>query len=291
MKRRTFLVSSLATSALLLVGCGSSTDLAPIPPVGDPLELSTQIELDGLLAHDLDGNVYRINFLGDTVSCLGPNGEAIWVAGSENSGNAIFNYPVSLEADNQGFLYVADRGNGEVDVLDQNGNLVLTIGPESLSAANDLALDRAGGELFVCDGPSHNVKVFSFQGALLRTIGDFGTDGEELNFPSGIDFDSNLRQIHIVDHGNGRVLVFSNEGQFVRSYGELQFPRSIVVLPDGSSLVAETVDGTITRFDPTGAAVEVFVPTLPDGKPIQPRYISLSPDNTLIINGNLAFQA
>lgn len=185
-----------------------------------------------------------------------------------------------------------------VDVLDLDGRLVQTLGRGQMAAARDLAVGRQRQELFVADAPTHNVKVFSFDGTLRRVIGSFGLNENGLNFPTGVFLDEGSDELHIADHGNHRVQVFSAEGSFVRSYGEygsllgqFQFPRSVVVRGDGQSLVADPVSGFVTRFTTAGVAVERFQPTLSDGRPLSPNYLNLAPGGLLLISGTPAFVA
>jgi DNA-binding beta-propeller fold protein YncE len=159
--------------------------------------------------------------------------------------------------DAQGTVYVADRGNGEVDTVNAGGVLRSTFGGE-LRTAEDIALDPVDSTLYVSDGMAHRIQAFSLQGGSLRTIGSFGTSGAGLNRPRGIAV-SSRRELHVVDSGNARIQVYGLNGEFRRSYGglasesgELQVPRDIVFDAAGSAIVSDPIVERLAWFDPDG---------------------------------------
>ena len=294
LNRRQFLGASSAAVAwagLSLVGCGSGEN--PVPSLTSTPSGSQTVVVQGeLLAFDLTGTSYRLNLVDFTVARLNENLQTVWQVGGLGDGTGLFNFPVALGSDGQGFLYVADRGNGEVDVLDEvDGSLVRTFGQGLLFAARDLAVDAQRERIYVADSSNHRIAVFDLGGALLTSFGEFGTDNpEQLNFPSGVDVAPN-GEVHVVDSGNGHVQVFSPDGAFIRVYGsfggalgQFQFPRSVVVASTGESFVADGVDGFVTRFDSSGAAIDRFQPTM-KGVSVQPLYLSISPSDLLVVSG------
>jgi DNA-binding beta-propeller fold protein YncE len=296
MNRRTFLSTSLAASVLLWSGCGSSSDTFSTPIVPGAPSLTIETLRDQMVTLNLDGTRFLLDFYGHSVSRLAPSGEIVWTVGDRGTPGGIFNFPVALQADGAGRLYVADRGNGEVDVLDEDGNLLRTIGRGQMSTARDLSLGLNREEVYVCDPSAHNLKIFGFDGSLKGTIGAFGQTASGLNFPTGVDFDVEKNELHVADYGNGRVLVFTPDGGFVRSYGSLgndlgqfQYPESVVILPGGGSFVADAIGGFVTEFDASGTALSRFQPIGKDGVPLNPEYLNLGPGNVLIISGTPAF--
>ncbi len=286
-------------AGLTLAGCGSSENLVfQTPPPADPVTLQTVTILNqATLAFGSDGTPYRLDFIKHTVTRQTLTGETVWKVGELGAGDGIFNFPVALQADDSGRLFVADRGNGEVEVLDTDGRLLGTYGRGELNTARDIALDLVRDLLYVCDSPAHRVAVFSLNGAYLRDIGSFGFSGSELNSPTGVDVADN-GEVHIVDSGNAQIQVHDANGNYLRSYGERgtalgQFntPRSVVIDSQGNSLVADGVGGFITRFDGTGQALDRFRPTTPSGITVSPQYLSLGPSDLLVVTGNPTFQA
>lgn len=282
------------------MGCGSDEDLvAPLPNTINPFVVAgvSQVLLNQLLEFGVDGTAFRLDFERFTVARLDGN-RVVWEVGGLDGGSGLFNFPVALATDNAGFVYVADRGNGEIDVLDSEGNLVREIGQAQLGTARDLALDASRNLLYVADGPAHQVLVFNTDGSFLRTIGQFGLERpQDLNFPSGVAIGLQ-GELHVVDMGNSQVQVYDASGNFLRFYGTpvvgpgfLNSPRAVVVDAQGFSYVADSTAGVIVVFDFNGVEIARLTPTLPDGTPASPLYLSLDPSGQLVVNGQPAFVA
>lgn len=288
-------------AGVTVTGCGDSESFVfnnpgiHPNPVGPPTPVALLLE-NQLLEYAVDGNIYRLDFTTFTVARLSPTGQVLWEVGGVGSDGGLFNFPVALATDKTGKIYVADRGNGEIDVLSPDGTFVNSLGDEELSSARDMDLDSERGLIYVADGPRHQVLVFNLEGVLQRTLGQFGTEGpEELNFPSGVAVAAN-GDVHVVDSGNGHVQVYSTEGRFLRTYGSFgdalgQFvtPRAVAIDTAGYSWVADSVGGYITRFDSAGQPVDRFAPAFPDGTPAQPRYLSVDPSGRLLVTAVRGF--
>lgn len=301
--RRAFLKFTSGAAVLAgvatLPGCGDSQNFVFTDPLTgggntapQPLALSQQ-----LLEFGSDGTTYRLDLRNFTVARLNAEGNVVWEVGGLGDGSGLFNFPVALATDSNGLIYVADRGNGEIDVLDRDGNLVRSFGDDNLFIARDMALDPQRNRIYVADGPNHQVVIFDLVGNLLGTLGQFGTEEPaDFNFPSGVALGPN-GELHVVDSGNAEVQVYSADGRFLRVYGsrgnelgQFVIPRAVVVDAAGFSWVADGVGGFVTQFDPSGVAVTRFTPSLPNGTPGQPTYLSLSPGGQLVITVVPAFQ-
>lgn len=79
------------------------------------------------VAWDQQGNIFVSDGYFDArVVKLDKNGKFIKAVGKRGNGTLEFNTPHSIAADFQGNVYVADRGNGRVQVLDNDLNLKTT---------------------------------------------------------------------------------------------------------------------------------------------------------------------
>jgi tripartite motif-containing protein 71 len=121
---------------------------------------------------------------------------------------------------------------------------------------------------------------------------EFGKRRTTLSWPSGIDLDSFSGDVYIVDTGNNRIKVFSNNGTFITEWGgyggradngTLRFPRGIAVNSwsfSGDVYVADTGNNRIqvfssngtflTRWGGYGGAVENGTLRFPQGIAIDP---------------------
>ncbi|MBI5516947.1 MAG: hypothetical protein HY909_24405 [Deltaproteobacteria bacterium] len=170
-----------------------------------------------------------------------------------------------------------------------------------LDAPADLAL-APDGALYILELGAHRVRRVAPDGTIATVAGDgtmgFAGDGgpataARLNSPQGLEVTADGALL-IADTGNHRVRRVSREGTISTVAGtgamgvggdlgaatsaQLNGPRGLAALPDGSFFVADTgnrrirqvaADGAIFTVAGTGSAPPGFVgvPTLPDGVP------------------------
>ncbi len=173
--------------------------------------------------------------------------------------------PMGLDVDLNGNLYVCDASMKHVIVYDRDGNYLRTIGkPEQFSRPAGLTVNPQGTKIFVVDTGGvksdwHRVVVFDAQtGVFLYTISKRGNGDGELNLPreATIAADGNL---YVVDGGNFRIQVFTQEGKYLRTFGGIgrrsgQFsrPKGIGADKQGNIYVADTAFGNFQIFNPKG---------------------------------------
>jgi len=277
MDRRRFLELSVgALGAAGIVSCGRRGGDEALGPV-----LSEEVAF----AFDNAGNRYEMDFNDYEVRRVAPDGAIVWSQGNV-SNPALFNYPTSMEIDADGTIYVADRGNGEVERLSPAGLPLGTFATE-LESAEDISLDRASKELYVSGGIEHTVRVYSAAGLALRRIGEFGTAGAGLNGPRGVAL-SPSRELHVVDSGNARVQVYGLDGSYRRSYGDtgaeelrLRMPRDIVFDSAGRPLISDPVAMRLARYSSSGALVEHVELKDDQGRIGVPLYLAIAPTDRL----------
>jgi len=173
--------------------------------------------------------------------------------------------PMGLDVDLQGNLYVCDAALKQVLMYDRDGNYLRSFGePEMFDRPAGLTVDPSGNRIFVVDtgGVSsnrHRVTVIDVKsGKLLHTISGRGNGEGELNLPRDATLaeDGNL---YVVDGGNFRVQVFNQQGDFIKSFGDIgrrggQFsrPKGIGIDKNGNTYVADTAFGNFQIFNPEG---------------------------------------
>ena len=265
-----------ALGAAGIVSCGHRGGHEATGPV-----LSEEVAF----AFDNAGNRYEMDFNDYVVRRVAPDGAIVWSQGSV-SNPALFNSPTSMEIDTDGTIYVADRGNGEIERLSPAG-LPMGSFATGLETAADIALDRSSKELYVSGGGEHSVRVYGAGGLALRTIGEFGTAGAGLNGPRGLAL-SPSRELHVVDSGNARVQVYGLDGSYRRSYGDtgaedlrLRMPRDIVFDSAGRPLVSDPVSMRLARYSPGGALVEHVELKDEQGRVGVPLYLAIAPSDRL----------
>jgi DNA-binding beta-propeller fold protein YncE len=89
----------------------------PLPPIDGQFRQVTD------MTWDPEGNTYISDgYINSRVAKVDKNGKWLMSFGTPGSGPGQFNTPHSIAADAKGNIYVADRGNGRIQVFDENGN-------------------------------------------------------------------------------------------------------------------------------------------------------------------------
>lgn len=128
-----------------------------------------------------------------------------------------------------------------------------------------LTFDREGN-LLVCDSHYHCIRVYTPQGALLRTLGgDAGTGQGQLGYVSDV-VQASDGTYYVGEFGeNQRVSVFDADFNFVRTWGQEgtepgQFSRirALALGPDGLLYVADACNHRVQVFDREGRLQRVI---------------------------------
>ena len=135
-------------------------------------------------------------------------------------------------------LYVCDRGNNRVQILNRNLEYVNSFGCRGdgdgqLNRPTGIAQDRAGN-LYVTDTNNHRVQVFDCNGQFLSTF------CQQVNYPRGICVGPD-QLVYVCDRDNKCVSVFKTSGEFVTSFGQFSSPAGIVIDDDGIVYVNDCI--------------------------------------------------
>ena len=112
----------------------------------------------------------------------------------------------------------------------------------------------------MCDSENRRVQVFDSNLNFFRSFGD-GPD--QLEDPEDIDFDSQ-GNIYVVDYEKGQVLVFSEDGQYLRHFGQREQGKAELNGPQGLCVrgnyvyVTEYGNNHVTVFRTSGEFVHSF---------------------------------
>ena len=202
------------------------------------------------IATDSEGNVYITS--GHRVQKFNKYGEVKSV-GRKGKLNGQFEHPWGVGYHNNQ-VYVCDRDNGRVQVLDSNLNFVRSFGngPGQLKDPVDVDVDRHG-YIYVLDENRNKVLVFSEDGQYLRHFGQRGQGKNELSCPRGFCVSGDF--VYITEWHNSCVSVFHTCGTFLHSFGkfgsgkgELKIPYGIAIDQDGFVFVCDCYNNRIQVF-------------------------------------------
>jgi sugar lactone lactonase YvrE len=96
----------------------------------------------------------------------------------------------------------------------------LGCGSGEFSKPNDIARG-ASGSIYVTDCLAHHVKVYDETGRFKFRFGEGQEESTRLRYPTGIAIDEKRGEVYIADQGNARISVFSLDGNYLRSFGQL----------------------------------------------------------------------
>ena len=153
--------------------------------------------------------------------------------------------------DTNGLVYVANEGNGRVEVFKEDGSFVRQIGVGQLKSPFNVTI--YGDRLYIPDTANHTVLTFNTSGELTQTIGGGrgGGPGQFSYFggPTAVAVYNN--ELIITDCN--RVQVFSVNGQYNRELlrDQVWWPNDILITPDGEVLIADW-ESRVAIFNTSG---------------------------------------
>ena len=171
-----------------------------------------------------------------------------------------------MAIDATGRIFAFRRGEPPIVELDRDGRVLKMWGEKLFVWPHGIRVD-ASGALWVTDGRARDgrgqqIFKYSRDGKLLMTIGTAGISGEgpvTFNGPCDVAVAAN-GDIFIADgHVNARVVKFSKDGTFIKTWGkkgsapgEFDVPHAIVIDSRGRVMVGDRSNKRIQIFDQEG---------------------------------------
>jgi trimeric autotransporter adhesin len=258
-------------------------------PEGLALDLEGRVHLADAVRH----TVYRFEHDG-TVARIAGTGSSGFSGDGGPAKDAKLNRPAEIRFDRQGNLYIADVFNHRVRRVTPNGliNTVAGTGESGFTDDGSLAveshLDTPWGigidledRLLIGDAENHRIRRVEHDGTLITVAGNgiagYSGDGgpalsASFDAPQALFVDDEGRlfigdehnhAVRVVDlDGNVSTLMGTGERGFAPAGSQagespLNDPENLVVLEDGSVVIAEGRNGRIIRVTPEGVVEEV----------------------------------
>ena len=228
----------------------------------------------------------------DSASTISPPAFVRGYFGRTGRGRCEFIYPRAIDVAADGTLFVVDK-TGRIQHLADDGRFLgemrmpLTAAgkPTGLSVGDD-------GRVYVADTHYHRVVVFSADGQIVETFGEYGQGLGCFIYPTDVAFAGDGR-IYVSEYGgNDRVSIFDKQRRFLRSFGSYgsergQFARPSALCVDrrrGRLYVADACNHRIAIYDLDGN-LQGYIGRLGTAKG-QLRYpydLAIESDGTLIV--------
>ena len=161
-------------------------------------------------------------------------------------------------------VYVFNRGEHPVIVMDRNGKFLRSWGDGTFGSAHGVAIDPAG-DVYCTDAGDHTVRKFTPDGRLLLTLGEKDKSsarlsGKPFNRPTQVAVDPRSGEIYVSDgYSNAAVHKFTPDGRHLFSWGdsgtdpgEFNTVHNIAVDRDGLVYVADRENQRVQVFDGDG---------------------------------------
>jgi sugar lactone lactonase YvrE len=191
----------------------------------------------------------------------------------------------------KGQIYALRRGEPPVVELDPSGKVLKTWGEHMFVWPHGLRLDRNGfiwiTDGRAADGRGQQVFKLTAEGRVVLTLGTKGVSGDgpgTFNGPCDVAVAEN-GDIFVADgHVNARVVKFSKDGTFIKSWGkkgagpgEFNVPHAIAIDSRGRVFVADRGNRRIQIFDQDGRLLDQWAQF---GRPSG---LLIMPDDTLYV--------
>ncbi len=157
--------------------------------------------------------------------------------GSFGSGNGRFRSPVRLAVAANGYVYVADWGNLNIQYFTSRGSFV---GSWGLRARAALAF-APNRWLYQADVDECRIQYFDENGSFRGMWGREGPGEGEFLYPMGLAVAPD-RTVFVADTGNRRIQRFTAVGSFLDSWGCDELPTDVAVASSGKFYAALSPD-------------------------------------------------
>lgn len=167
--------------------------------------------------------------------------------------------PVAVAGASDGRLFVADSALGRVLILSAEGRKLGELRGDPAGLGRPAGLAVAADRVYVSDVRGHRISAYGLDGAFRFAFDGRGPEGDGLNFPTYLWYDSAAKRLWVCDSGNFRVRTFDLEGRPVGAFGEngdrpgyLARPRGVALDSDGDVYVVDGAMEALQIFDGKG---------------------------------------
>ena len=190
---------------------------------------------DGIAIHD-SGDIY-VACWDDCIRVFDQGGHEKRTIGRSGSGDGQLSGPfgISIKGD---VMYVADTSNNLIQKLTTGGQFLQKFGQHGSGQGQfdgpvSVIVDQRD-RMIVADSDNHRVVILDQNGSWLLTINGNVSDAQGFKDPWGLALDPQ-GNIHVAAFGSNTIKVFTPEGTYVRSYGDVKCPTGIAIDEEGYS--------------------------------------------------------
>ena len=171
---------------------------------------SGQLEFNrpfSIAVHSTMGQIFVAEFGNNRIQVL--NDDLTFSHMITLDGDQQLHRPCDVALDNDGYLYIAERGNDCITKVTTTGEYITRIGSRGRTPGqlvNPSAIAINNNILYITEIGNSRVSIFNTNGHFLHSF-DGTTSGKEFNSPRGIAIDK-LGNLYVNDTDNNRIVVY-----------------------------------------------------------------------------------
>lgn len=210
----------------------------------------------------------------------------------ESSLNIPFLSPVGI-AHAKNSIWVTDSKLSLVYQLNENGELLNTIGKGVLNRPTGITFDSESDRLFVADTADSKIRIFNTNGDLIDEWGSMGIQDGEFNHPTYIVYRHGF--LFIADSLNARIQVFDDLGNYVKAFGQrglyvgnFSRPKGVALDSERNLYVVESYYDHVLIYNDQGELLmSLGGPGFNSGQFSQPTGIWIDPQDRIFVSDML----
>lgn len=266
-----------------------------LQPLDATIDMPTSVAIDSM------ERIYVTEADYDRLTVYSPSGDFI----KNLSG---LQRPIGVAVDNNGRIFVGNKGAKNVETYDFDLNLLFKLGSGDGEVKRPCAITTdTGGKIYVADCGEDKIKVYNSDGTFNFSFGSPGAGNGQFNFPSSIAIDKLKGEIIVSDHPvspfggyqGARIQIFYMNGGFKRSFtkkggmmgpttgaNKLIKPMGVAIDEAGRIYVSDAYQNVVAVFDGnSGTGFGQYLGTVYDlNNPMRtPLGMALGKSNRLLI--------
>ncbi len=231
-------------------------------------------------------------------STSGQNLDEVLRFGGTGDEPGTFKNPLAIDVSFSGIVYVVDTGNHRIQLFDQKGTFIKSIGgfgfaKDHFDTPRDIWV-RSMINIYVSDYNNQRLVRYDRHMNFISMLERNDADPYAYQFYEVCSAALNgQNELFIVEHDENKVIKFSREGKPERAfgtiesgYGELERPQQIDLLPGNRIVISDTGKRALMIYDFFGS----FIASFTDDQFQSPRGIGITPDGIVYVADPVAGQ-
>ena len=258
---------------------GSPFSTTAVKDLTTPINIIKGLKSPWRVAISKDGHIAVSEYGRDHISIFSASGNKMMSFSKRGSGPGELVEPRGVTFDGDGNILVADKGNDRIQKFSPQGKHLTTRGKKGTNALeftmpSGVGVHPLNNRIYITESfDNHRVQVLDAHLNHINMFGSEVSDSGKFNHPWDIAFDT-TGHCYVTDSGNGRVQVFTEDGQYLRQFGKkgkgngkivlcssIAIDYDIVYIADGGNdcISVFTCDGNfLTSFGTRGSGPGQF---------------------------------